>query len=414
MFSRPGSNMTVLAICLLVASAVAPGAQNHDPGACQQVGDTWVGDTWVGDTWAERALNRSLSQHLGLPDVPHPTDNPPSVKKIELGRKLFFDRRLSINGTMSCAMCHVPEQGFANRELQTSVGVEGRSVKRNAPTVINVGFLDVLFHDGRDLSLETQFIMPLISRNEMANPSAGRVVGFLRSAPEYQLAFDAAFGAQASLDRIGMALGAYQRSLSVGDSDFDRWYYAGDAHALNETQQRGLALFQGKGGCASCHLMKQEFALFTDQQFHDTGYGWMREQSRQNPPPTTRVQLSQGVFVDVDSEIIASVSAPRQSDIGRYEVTEDPEDRWKFRTPPLRNVALTPPYMHDGGLASLADVIRFYNDGGPDHPLKDPRIRALDLSDTEQKELEAFLNSLTSSGLDCLVAEARSHPPDNY
>lgn len=366
------------------------------------------------ESWTKAALERILVPQLGLPPVPHPVDNPPTEAKIALGRKLFFDRRLSINRTMSCAMCHVPEQGFANWELATAIGVEGRSVKRNAPSVINVGFLTPLFHDGRDPALETQFVAPLVARNEMANPSIGHVVAELNRLPDYRPLFDAAFAAPASLDRIGQSLGAYQRSLTLGNSAFDRWYYGGDETALNAAAQQGFALFTGKADCASCHLIETDHALFTDQQFHDTGYGRMREERRQNPPATHPVQVAPGVVHQVDFSRIRAVSAPREADLGRYEVTEEPEDRWKFRTPGLRNLAVTAPYMHDGALTTLGEVLAFYNAGGAGHPDQDARIRPLGLSPTELADIEAFLLALTSEGLDCLVAEARSHPPDNF
>ncbi len=364
--------------------------------------------------WADQALLRSVTKQLGLPDTPHPADNPPTVEKIELGRKLFFDRRLSINQTMSCAMCHIPEQGFTANELRTAIGVEGRSVKRNSPTVMNVGFLDVLFHDGRDFSLETQYIAPLTSRVEMANPSAGFVVSMLNDLEEYQPLFNAAYGAPASLDRIGMALGSYQRTLVAADTAFDRWYFGGQPGAMTAQQIRGFDLFDGKGGCTSCHLIEEGYAIFTDQLFHDTGYGWQREQERQNPPKTVPIELAQGVFVDVDFSVVQSVGLQKQSDLGRYEVTEAPEDLWKIRTSPLRNVALTAPYMHDGNLSSLRDVIEFYNQGIQNHPQQDPRIQPLGLSNDDINDLEAFLHSLTASNIDCLISEARVSPPDNF
>ncbi|MCE8556858.1 methylamine utilization protein MauG [Ruegeria pomeroyi] len=366
------------------------------------------------ESWTKAALERSLVPQLGLPSVPHPVDNPPTEAKIALGRKLFFDRRLSINRTMSCAMCHVPEQGFANWELATAIGVEGRSVKRNAPSVINVGFLTPLFHDGRDPALETQFVAPLVARNEMANPSIGHVVAELNRLPDYRPLFDAAFAAPASLDRIGQALGAYQRSLTLGNSAFDRWFYGDDEAAMGAAAQRGFALFTGKADCASCHLIDADHALFTDQAFHDTGYGRMREERRQNPPASHPVQVAPGVVHQLDFSRILSVSAPREADLGRYEVTEEPADRWKFRTPGLRNLAVTAPYMHDGALTTLGEVLAFYNAGGAGHPDQDARIRPLGLSREDLADIEAFLIALTSEGLDCLVSEARSHPPDNY
>ncbi|MFV1494263.1 cytochrome c peroxidase [Phaeobacter sp. JH18-32] len=359
------------------------------------------------DNWAEAASRRSRTPQLGLPPLQHPADNPPTAARIALGRRIFFDRALSINNTMSCAMCHVPEQGFANWELATSIGVEGRSVKRNAPSLINVGLLRPLFHDGRDPTLETQFIGPLTARNEMANPSVGHVVAYLQEQADYDRLFREAFGASASLDRIGMALAAYQRALTLGNSSFDRWFYGGDSAAVSSTAKRGFDLFRGKAGCVSCHSIGPDDALFTDQQFHDTGYGQMRELARQNPPETLPVQVAPGVVHQIDYALVRAVSGPREADLGRYEVTEDPRDRWRFRTPTLRNLAVSPPYMHDGGFGTLAEVIDFYNGGGANLPGQDPRIRPLRLTDGEKRDLLSFLETLTSSGLDCLVAEAR-------
>ncbi|WP_208996493.1 cytochrome-c peroxidase [Pseudovibrio ascidiaceicola] len=359
-------------------------------------------------------MKRSLSAPLGLPPVLHPHDNPPSVAKIELGRKLFFDRRLSINHTMSCAMCHVPEQGFTNWELSTAIGVEGRSLKRNSPSILNVGHLNVLFHDGRDHALETQFIGPLTAQNEMANPSAGYVVALLKQLPDYAQMFEDAFDAQASLDRIGMALGAYQRSVLAGNSPFDQWYFGGDEAAVSADVKRGFQIFTGKGNCSACHLIGDDHALFTDERFHDTGYGQMREAERQNPPTSIPVQVAPGVVHEMDFSKIHSVSAKREADLGRYEVTEDPADRWRFRTPSLRNLTVTPPYMHDGHFSTLSEVIEFYDQGGPGLPGQDPRIRPLKLTGVERTDLKAFLQSLTSSDLSCLIDEARVEQRDNY
>tara|TARA_R110002049_G_scaffold268597_1_gene445322 strand:- start:22 stop:1245 length:1224 start_codon:yes stop_codon:yes gene_type:complete len=405
----------VFGIAVVICGATAAIADTYDaprdgtdhkiaPQNCEYAGDA---------DWAQQALNRSTETQLGLPPMVHPADNPPTIEKIELGRELFFDRRLSINGTMSCAMCHVPEQGFTTWELQRAVGVEGRSGKRNAPSLLNVGFLDPLFHDGRDPALETQFIAPMVARNEMANPSVGWVVSFLNRDQDYLDHFDAAFGAKASLDRIGQALAAYQRSLIAGNSPFDHWYFAGMAEAVQDDVKRGFDLFMGKANCAVCHTVADDFSLFTDQSLHDTGYGFMREQKRQHPPESVTVQLAPDVFVDVDFARVKSVSAPLEADLGRYEVTEDPADRWKFRTPNLRNVAMTGPYMHDGALNTLRAVLDFYNMGGPGHPEQSPLIAPLGLSEANIDDLEAFLNSLTSPDLDCLAAEARSLRPKN-
>lgn len=364
-------------------------------------------------SWSSRALERSQSGHLGLPP-PARAAPPANAAMVELGRKLFFDRRLSLNGTISCGMCHVPEQAFANNEMATAVGFEGRTVKRNAPTLINVGRLQTLFHDGRDNSLETQFVGPLVAANEMANPSVGRVVALLRTLPDYAGHFERAFGATASLDAIGAALAAYQRTLVAGPSRFDRWRYGGEAGALTAEERRGYEVFAGKGGCVQCHLVGETSALFTDEAFHDTGYGWWREQLRQRPELAAPIEVAPGVRYRLGRDVIASVSEPAAADLGRYEATIDPADLWRFRTPSLRNVALTAPYMHDGGLRTLAEVVDFYDAGGKRHAGQSPLIRPLGLDAGERAALVAFLSTLTSEGLDELVREARSAPPDNW
>jgi cytochrome c peroxidase len=364
--------------------------------------------------WSKAALERSLTQQLGLPLVVHPKDNLPTQAKIELGRKLFFDRRLSINGTTSCGMCHVPEQGFTSHEIETSVGVEGRIGRRNTPSILNSAYYKHLFVDGRDPSLETQYISPLIARNEMANPSAGHVIALLKKLPDYQGLFEKAFSAPPSLDTVGKAFAVYQRSLIAGNSRFDRWLYGKEKGILDQSEVRGYQIFSSKGGCVSCHLIGDKYAKFTDDEFHDISYGWWREQQRQNPPKMIRVELAPGVFYDVSEDIIAKVSEKIPADLGRYEVTENPKDRWKFRTPTLRNLSITAPYMHDGKFATIKDVLKFYNQGGEPHKEVDPRIKPLGLSSEEMQDLENFLKSLTSPFIKKIIEEARSQAPDNY
>ncbi len=383
----------LLAAMALLALAVAPDARERD--------------------WTARALARALAPPLGLPAVSHPAANPPSAAKIALGRKLFFDRRLSRNDTMSCAMCHVPEQGFSSNELATPVGVEGRSVRRNAPTLFNVAYVEALFHDGRDPALETQYVTPLTAFNEMANPSLGYVVGKIAGLEDYPPLFEAAFGAGPSPGRIGQALAAYQRTLLSGGSPFDRWRYGGEAGALTPREREGFALFTGKAGCVSCHGIGERAALFSDGAFHDTGYGWEREQQRQGKGGMVEVEIAPGVTTRIPQSVVRSVGAPPPADLGRYEVTRDPADRWRFRTPSLRNVALTAPYMHDGKLRRLEDVVAFYNAGGVPHEGLDPAIRPLGLDTREVVALVAFLKSLTGANVNELVAEARAAPPDN-
>ncbi len=352
-------------------------------------------------------LTFAQTTQLGLPPLKIPQDNPLTSEKIDLGKKLFFDRRLSLNDTFSCAMCHIPQQGFTSNEMATSVGVEGRTVRRNAPTILNVGNLDLLFHDGREELLEYQSWQPLLAKNEMANPSVSYVLNKLRRLPEYQASFEQAFPKQGiRMETVGMALASYQRVLQAGNSAFDRWYYLGQQDAISVEAQQGFALFQGKGGCASCHSIDKEWALFTDQQLHNTGIGYQNLQQSK----LQKVQLAPGVEVEVSRELINQVSEPPPSDLGLYEITQNPADRWKYRTPSLRNVTLTAPYMHNGALQDLAAVIDFYDQGGISNPELSPLMRPLYLTAAEKQQLLSFLNTLTGADVDKLVDDAMKAP----
>jgi cytochrome c peroxidase len=345
---------------------------------------------------------------LGLPPLEVPADNPVTPEKVALGKKLFFDRRLSPNGTMSCAMCHVPEQGFTAHELATSVGIEGRSVRRNAPTLLNVAWQKRLFHDGREISLEDQIWGPLLAANEMGNPSIGYVLERIRSLRDYDGLFQAAFaGKGVSAERVGAAIASYERTLAAGDSRFDRWRYGSEAGALSATEQRGFELFGGKARCTQCHHVAHRVALFTDHAFHNTGIGWSRSHGE---PERTRVELAPGVHAEIDRRTVETFSEPPPKDVGRYEITLDPADRWAYKTPSLRNAALTAPYMHDGSLATLEAVVAFYDAGGIDNPGKSPLLGPLGLSAEERAALVAFLRALTGSAVEALVADARRQP----
>ncbi|MFK7794190.1 MAG: cytochrome-c peroxidase [Gammaproteobacteria bacterium] len=347
---------------------------------------------------------------LGLPKMQIPTGNPITEEKISLGRRLFFDRRLSLNDTFSCAICHIPEQGYANNELATAIGFEGRSVKRNSPTIYNVGYYDVFFHDAREDSLEQQVWAPLLARNEMANPSIGYVINKIKGIEEYKGLFETAFdGKGPTMETVGEALAAYQRTLNSGNSRFDQWYYGKKEDALNDDEKAGFALFVGKGKCSACHLVNEEYALFTDQLLHNTGHGY--NVSMGVKPEKIRVQLAPGVFVNVDNDIIDSVrQTPKQNDVGLYTITQNPFDRWKFRTPILRNVALTAPYMHDGAFTSLRQVVEFYNKGGIPNELLSPLLSPLNLTEQEMDQLVSFMLALTGDNIEVLVADGFAAP----
>jgi cytochrome c peroxidase len=340
------------------------------------------------------------SPPLGLPVMDIPARNPVNLEKIALGRKLFFDRRLSFNGTLSCAMCHVPEQGFTQRELRNPVGLEGRFVKRNAPALYNVGYRKALFHDGRESTLENQVWQPLLLHNEMANPSIGFVLDNISGAQDYRGLFEAAFEQGLTMETVGMALASYQRGLVSANSGFDRWYF-GKEDVLSEAARRGWQVFQNVG-CSGCHTVAKDHAHFTNDQYYDTGIGYARSMGL-GPGPES-VRLAPGISVVPK----VSFETAEASDLGRYEATGRSEDRWLYRVPSLRNVALTAPYMHDGSLPDLESVIAWYNQGGITHPGLDPRIVPLELQKQEVAALLAFLQSLTGSNVSALELDGRS------
>ncbi len=351
-----------------------------------------------------------LAQHpgLGLPPVPTPHDNPMSRAKIALGRKLFFDRRLSLNNTFSCAMCHIPEQGYTSQEQATAIGIEGRTVRRNAPTLYNVAYADKLFHDGRESTLENQVWGPFLARNEMGNPSVGFVVDKLKHLADYRGGFEQAFHRGPSMETVSQAIAAYERTLISGGSPFDRWRYGRQAEALSGPAKMGFALFTGKAGCSQCHSIGQRNALFMDNQLHNTGWGF--RESMLKEPDKRRVQLAPGISIDMDESAIKQVGASKPNDLGLYEITQNPADRWKYKTPTLRNIALTAPYLHNGGLVSLREVVEFYNRGGEPNENLDPLIKPLGLSVGEIDALVALLQSLTGDTVESLVLDAYAAP----
>lgn len=350
-------------------------------------------------------------KQLGLPAVEIPDNNPISREKIELGKKLFFDRRLSLNNTVSCGMCHVPEQGFTNNEIKTAVGIEGRSNLRNTPTLLNIAFSKFLFHDAREFSLENQVWQPVLAHSEMAMPSFGFTIKKLQLIPGYTKLFNKAFPNEGiNMETFGKAIASYERSLVSGNSKFDKWYYGGDKNIVNEKVKKGFDIFMGKGNCSSCHAVGEKSALFFDNKLHNTGIGFAESMGLlQNKK--TRVQLAPGEYVEVDNDIIKSVNQQkRKNDLGLYTITENPSHRWLFKTAGLRNISLTAPYMHNGIFATLDEVIDFYNEGGFQNELLSPMIRKLNLSSLEKENLKLFLESLVGENINILIADAISVP----
>lgn len=287
--------------------------------------------------------------------MPVPEDNPIRSDVIELGRSLFFDPLLSIDSTFACATCHRPETGFTNR-LTTSVGVYERQGTRNVPAILNRAYGRAFFWDGRITELEEQVLQPILAENEMAMTLDG-VVTRLAASPRYSLAFRQVFSRPLSSEDLARALASYVRTIRAAGSPFDR-FAAGDSTALTEREREGLELFQGKARCVRCHTGTN----FTDDGFHNTGAAWQDG---------------------------------RLQDLGRGQVTGREEDRGAFKTPTLREVARTAPYMHDGSFETLRDVVSFYSDGGRVNPYQDDRIGPLDLSYQEKEALVAFLRALS-------------------
>ena len=275
--------------------------------------------------------------------MPVPEDDPLTIERIAQGRALFFDTRLSRDGTIACASCHDPQRAFTDGR-PIAIGVFNRAGRRSAPTLVNRGYGRAFFWDGRAPTLEAQVLQPIQDRNEMDMTLA-----------------EVTARVGISTDEIARALASFVRSLVSGNSAFDR-FIDGDRTALTAQQQTGLQLFRGKANCTACHVGP----TFTDERFHNTGIAWR------------------------DGEV---------RDEGRFALTGRVEDRGAFKTATLREIARTAPYMHDGSLATLDDVVDYYDRGGNAAPGLDAELRPLHLTDAERASLVAFLGALNASAL---------------
>lgn len=342
---------------------------------------------------------------LGLPALPVPADNPQSDQKIALGDRLFNDIRFSSTGTVSCATCHAPEKGFTDSPLETSKGINDLRGTRNAPTVLNAAFNKTQFWDGRSPSLEDQSQHPFINPVEMGLADHGPILKIVKSEPQYVAAFEAAFGVdsgQIEMAHVMKAIAAFERTKVAGNSPWDRWYFANEKDAISASAERGFILFLGNGRCVSCHVIEQDQALFTDHLFHNIGVGMNDIQPRITELAGAFLKAkAAGTNVD-----IAVLTDPDISHLGRFVVDEQLSSMGGFKTPTLRNIALTPPYMHDGSLATLRDVVVHYKNGGVTHegdPVNDflsGGIRPLNLTDQDIDDLVVFMEALTSEGLE--------------
>jgi cytochrome c peroxidase len=333
---------------------------------------------------------------LGLPALSvAPTGTSAAV--VQLGEQLFVDPRLSVDGKISCGTCHLRERQFTDG-LVTARGLHGRILTRNTPSLINVAYATSLFWDGRARNLGEQTLMPLLNASEHGLADAQTVVSIVRRDPAYVEALERAMQVDSStlsIEYITAALVAFERTLLAGNSAFDRYQYGGDAKALSDAAIRGLTLFRGRGQCASCHPIGATSALFTDQGFHMSPRG-LPASATQRLGELTRmvVELKArptapdlGDLIATDSDVAA---------LGRFVVTLDPKDIGLFKTPSLRNVALTGPYMHDGSVATLPEAIELelYSRSAQRYPLV--------MTADEKADIRAFLESLTSPPADII------------
>jgi cytochrome c peroxidase len=289
-----------------------------------------------------------------LPPVPVPADNPQTDAKVRLGAQLYFDTRLSADNTISCATCHDPRTGWANPH-PTDTGIKGQVGGRNSGTIINSAYMRFQFWDGREPSLEGQALGPIHNPIEMGETHEN-VVNKLNAIPGYREQFQQVFGTDANTDGIAKAIAAFERTIVSGPSPYDR-YLMGERGAMSPAAERGLRVFNGKGHCTPCH----SGPAFSDQSFRNLGVGMDKE----------------------------------KPDLGRYDHTKDPADQGRFKTPGLRNVAQTPPYLHDGSAKTLMDVIDVYDRGGVPNPRLDRLVLPLALTRREKADLVAFLDALT-------------------
>ena len=315
---------------------------------------------------------RARAPAFGLPPRPDaPVGNASSPAKIALGRELFFDKRLSSDGTIACASCHRPDQMFAGHE-RVAVGVGGALGNHNVPSLYNVAYLPRLMSDGRAGSLEAQVRYPVRHPSELSSDEDD-VEARIAADPHYAAEFARVFGDEpVTYEHVTMALAAFERELLAGDSPFDRFFLEHDEGALSPAARRGWELFRGKAGCIQCHQLDAANSFLTDFDYHNTGIG------------SERAQPELGFWV----------MSKQRSDIG------------KFRTPSLRSVAVTAPYMHDGRFATLDEVVDFYDRGGIPNRRLDERLHPLGLSADEKHDLVELLRSFTCRSLSAPGGEA--------
>ena len=335
------------------------------------------------------ALPLGISPQLYAQAVP--PGHEPTAQLAALGEKLFKDKRLSVDDSVACETCHDPTKGFTDHRgnSATSAGVQDQHGQRNAPTVLNAMFQASQFWDGRAPALEDQAKLPILNPVEMGQKSPGDVVAKVAKIQEYSDAFKSLLGRDFTYEDIAAAIAAFERTQYSANSPFDS-FLAGDPQAVSEAAQRGWALFQGKGRCSSCHAFNAVSPLFSDQKFHNIGIA-AHKQDFAGLARKALAILRTGDTKQID-ELALQTS---YSELGRFLVTKNPGDIGAFKSETLRNIGITGPYMHDGSLATLWDVMDHYNKGGVPNPFLDGGMQRLALTEAEIDDLVAFLFTLT-------------------
>jgi cytochrome c peroxidase len=340
---------------------------------------------------------KSLKQ-VGLPveatRAAVPADNPQTPEKVGLGEKLFFDGRLSADGTVACSTCHDPARAFTDGR-EVSIGIKGRLGQRNAPTILNALYNVAQFWDGRTKTLEDQAALPIQNPSEMGQPTVEAAVKQIADVPEYDQGFLRVFGRPINGTDLVRAIAAYERTQVSFDSPFDH-FIAGDKNAISDSAKRGWELFNTKARCNKCHALsdqKRDPSYFMDKDFHNIGIGIIRHNVVAEACRAEQ-EINSGNVIDVDRAAIES----DMSVLGRFLVTKKEADIASFKTPNLRNVLITAPYFHDGSQATLWDVMDHYNKGdGIKNPWLDADMQPLALSESEIDDVVAFLVTLTSA-----------------
>lgn len=368
----------------------ASGGGNAPHGALPMDGQGALLAPWVAPTQAV-AVPKGVYVEFWRTLVPQ--DNPGNQAQVALGRKLYFDARLSKDGSVACATCHDVSRGFTDRR-NTSEGIADQIGRRNAPTTLNAVFYASQFWDGRAASLEDQAKLPIVNPIEMGMPDGAAAVAAIAEDPEYQKAFQAAYGRAPNFDDLGRAIASFERTLIFLEAPFDR-FLRGEVNAISADARAGWALFNGKGRCSSCHQMSSSNPLGIDNRFHNIGVS-ARHQDFEDLAKKGLAALAQSNSLESIDRLALETDL---SELGRFVVSKNRSDIGAFKTSQVRNVGVTAPYMHDGSLATLWDVMDHYNKGGEVNPYLDGGIEPLALTDREVNQLVEFLFSLTDDRL---------------